>query len=81
MACGHGAPTRFAADAVHTEKPKVLDALPPSFSGGCRHCAVRCQFGASVVAGTAIEPYRRTPNVASQSTTETFAALKLHVDN
>lgn len=74
-------PTRFAADAVRTEKAKVLEAVPHLSAEDIARCAVRGQFGAGIIAGTAIDPYRRTSNVAPQSTTETFVALKLHVDN
>ncbi len=42
---------------------------------------VRGQYGAGTVGGRSIAPYRCAPNVAPDSTTETYVALKLMMDN
>src|SRR5215475_4512162 len=43
--------------------------------------AVRGQYGAGVVLGQKVPGYRQEPNVAPESTTETYVALKLGIDN
>src|SRR5262249_25956929 len=43
--------------------------------------AVRGQYGKGMGAGAQLSAYRAEPNVSSASNTETFAALKLHIDN
>jgi glucose-6-phosphate 1-dehydrogenase len=73
-------PTCFAANSVRSEKAKVLDAIRLSPSAA-RRDVVRAQYGAGIIDDRTIAPYRREPNVAPTSTTETFVALKLMVDN
>jgi len=74
-------PSRFGADAVRSEKAKVLDTVHPISAAGVRNDTVRAQYGAGTVGGNAIVPYRRTPDVNPNSRTETYAALKLMIDN
>jgi glucose-6-phosphate 1-dehydrogenase len=42
---------------------------------------VRGQYGAGTIDGRSIDTYRRAPDVAPDSTTETYVALKLMIDN
>jgi glucose-6-phosphate 1-dehydrogenase len=74
-------PVRFDAEAVRTEKGKVLDALPHLTADAIVDHAVRGQYGSGTIDGKAIEAYRRTSNVSPQSTTESFVALRLSIDN
>jgi glucose-6-phosphate 1-dehydrogenase len=74
-------PTCFAPDAVRTEKAKVLTAIHPLSPQEARRNVVRGQYGAGTVNGRAIVPYRRAESVAPDSTTETYVALMLMVDN
>ncbi len=74
-------PICFAADAVRSEKAKVLDAVHQLSPQDARQNVVRGQYGGGTVNGRKIEPYRRAPNVAPGSTTETYVALKLMMDN
>jgi glucose-6-phosphate 1-dehydrogenase len=74
-------PTCFAPDAVRSEKAKVLDAIHQFSPQEARRNAVRGQYGGGAVNGKNIVPYRRAPNVAPVSTTETYVALKLMMDN
>ena len=74
-------PVSFAADAVRDEQAKVLHAVPPIDPSEVLTRAVRGQYGAGEVDGERVPGYRDEPNVAPDSTTETFAALKLFVDN
>jgi glucose-6-phosphate 1-dehydrogenase len=74
-------PTCFDADAVRTEKAKVLDAIQHFGPQDARRNAVRGQYGAGTVEGRRIDPYRHAPGIAPNSTTETYVALKLMIDN
>jgi glucose-6-phosphate 1-dehydrogenase len=74
-------PTCFAAEAVRSEKAKVLEAVQRFGPGDARQNVVRGQYGGGAVNGRNIDPYRHAPSVAPDSTTETFVALKLKMDN
>src|SRR5215813_11038723 len=74
-------PTCFDAEAVRTEKVKVLEAAHPFGRDDARRNVVRAQYGRGTVEGRSIVPYRRAENVAPSSTTETYVALKLMIDN
>ena len=65
------APNSFDADAVRTEKAKVIDAIRDLKPDEVEACAVRGQY----------DGYRREPDVSSESQVETYAALKLNIDN
>src|SRR4029078_10214122 len=43
--------------------------------------AVRGQYGVGTVLGKSVRDYRHEPNVAPHSTTETYVALKMGIDN
>ena len=43
--------------------------------------AVRGQYGAGTVLGKPVQAYRQEPDVAPNSTTETYVACKLKIDN
>jgi glucose-6-phosphate 1-dehydrogenase len=68
-------PVAFEANAVRDEKVKVLRALRPITE------AVRGQYSAGSVLGEFAPPYREEEKVNPESRTETFAALKVFVDN
>ncbi|HYG66811.1 MAG TPA: glucose-6-phosphate dehydrogenase, partial [Anaeromyxobacteraceae bacterium] len=74
-------PSSVAAEAVRNERVKVLDAIRPMTPEQVLRDAVRGQYGAGVVDGRGVPAYRDEPGVAPTSQTETFAALKLQVDN
>lgn len=74
-------PVSFEADAVRDEQAKILTAIQPFSPEDVLHCAVRGQYGAGKIDGKPAIAYRDEPNVAPASNTETFAALKLSVDN
>jgi glucose-6-phosphate 1-dehydrogenase len=67
------APTSFDADAVRTEKSKVIQAIHP-LTG---RQVVRGQYRAS----NGMPGYRQEPDVDPNSSTETYIALKLAIDN
>jgi glucose-6-phosphate 1-dehydrogenase len=74
-------PISFAADAVRDEKVKVLQAIRPMTPEEILDRTVRGQYGDGVIDGQPAPAYRREPKVSPTSTTETYAALKLYVEN
>ncbi|HLI20567.1 MAG TPA: glucose-6-phosphate dehydrogenase [Stellaceae bacterium] len=74
-------PTSFTADEVRAEKAKVLHAVHPFTNESAMRDAVRGQYGPGTVGGKNVVAYRQEPNVARASTTETFVALRLMIDN
>jgi len=70
-------PVRLSADAIRNEKVKVLEALRPLRGADVIHQTVRGQY-----ASAGEQPgYLDESGVATASTTETFVALKLFIDN
>ena len=74
-------PNSFDADAVRAEKAKVLQAIKPLDPADVPRDAVRGQYGAGSIKGKDVPGYRQEPNVAPDSGTETYIALRLKVDN
>ena len=71
----------FNADEIRNKKVDVLHAVRPIPHGAVPQCAVRGQYGRGTLHGKKVRGYRREDDVSSHSRTETFAALKLFVDN
>lgn len=71
------APTSFEADAVRDEKSKVLSAIAAPTANDI----VRAQYTAGTIATEQVAAYRKEPNVAADSQTETYVAMKLQIDN
>ncbi len=74
-------PRRFEAHAVRSEKADVLAAIQTQSPEEALRNSVRGQYRAGEVGDDAIGDYRKTPDVKPDSTTETYAALKLTIDN
>ncbi|GAC1395541.1 MAG: glucose-6-phosphate dehydrogenase [Chloroflexota bacterium] len=75
-------PVAFDANAVRDEKVKVLRAIRPlNDPADVAAHTVRGQYGAGWVAGKHLEGYREEKYVSATSTTDTFVALRLFVDN
>ena len=70
-------PISFAADAVRAEKVKVWKAVQPIHPAD----TVRGQYGPGVVDGKPVVGYRQEDRVHPRSQTETYAALRLEIDN
>ena len=75
------APACFEADALRSEKAKVLDAVHRLDEQQAMQNAVRGQYGAGEVKGKPVVGYREAPDVAPESHTETYVALKVMIDN
>jgi len=74
-------PISFAADAVRDEKVKVLQAIRPMSPEEILDRTVRGQYGDGVIGEQPVPAYRREAKVSPTSSTETYAALKLYVEN
>jgi glucose-6-phosphate 1-dehydrogenase len=74
-------PTSFVANEVRAEKAKVLHAVHPFSHDTAMRDVMRGQYGAGIVNGKNVAAYREAPDVSRDSTTETFVALRLMIDN
>jgi glucose-6-phosphate 1-dehydrogenase len=74
-------PTRFDAFSVRSEKAEVLSAIQTQSEADALKNSVRGQYQGGKIGDTDIPDYRKTEDVAPGSTTETYAALKLTIDN
>jgi len=74
-------PIRFDAHSVRSEKADVLAAIQPQSESDALKNSVRGQYQGGKIGDTEIEDYGKTEEVKPGSTTETYAALKLTIDN
>jgi len=71
----------FDADEIRNKKVDVLRAIRPITAAEVAEVAVRGQYGAGTMGGENVIAYRNEPGVAADSSAESFAAIKLSVDN
>jgi glucose-6-phosphate 1-dehydrogenase len=74
-------PARFDAHTVRSEKAEVLAAIQTQSEEDALKNSVRGQYTAGRVGDTEIPGYRKAEDVSPESTTETYGALKLTIDN
>jgi glucose-6-phosphate 1-dehydrogenase len=74
-------PVSFAADKVRDEQAKVLHAIMIPTPEEVLTMTIRGQYGEGRSAEGRLPAYRSEPDVAPNSGTETFVALKLRIDN
>jgi glucose-6-phosphate 1-dehydrogenase len=74
-------PARFDAHAVRSEKAEVLAAIQTQSEAEALRNSVRGQYLGGKIGDTLIEDYWKTEDVKPDSTTETYVALKLMIDN
>jgi glucose-6-phosphate 1-dehydrogenase len=74
-------PVNFAAEEVRNEKVKVLHAIPEPTDEDIAEMAVRAQYTAGHAGGEDVPGYLEEPGVPGDSNTETYAGLRLEVDN
>jgi len=74
-------PNSFDADDVRAEKAKVIAAIHPMTSDDIARNVVRGQYSAGRSGADDVQGYRDEPDVAADSQTETYIALKLAIDN
>jgi glucose-6-phosphate 1-dehydrogenase len=74
-------PVNFTAEEVRNEKVKVLQAIHAPTEVQIPELAVRAQYSAGHSGGEDVPGYLEEEGVREDSNTETFAALRLEVDN
>ena len=74
-------PTDLAADSVRDEKVKVIRSLRPITGDEVATHVVRGQYVAGAIDGKSVAGYTKEERVNPASTTETYVALKVLVDN
>lgn len=74
-------PSSLDGEAIRDEKVKVLQALRPIDLSNFGKYIVRGQYGPGFVNGQAVVGYREEKNVDPHSSMETFAVIKLYIDN
>jgi len=74
-------PVKFDAHSVRSEKGEVLSAIQTQTEQEALENSVRGQYVAGRIGDNEISDYRNTEDVRPDSTTETYAALKLTIDN
>jgi glucose-6-phosphate 1-dehydrogenase len=74
-------PVSFTAEEVRNEKVKVLQAIPQLSAEDIPEMAVRAQYSAGHAGGEDVIGYLEEDGVPAGSVTETYAALRLEVDN
>ncbi len=74
-------PAHFDAHTVRAEKAEVLEAIQTQSEQDALKNSVRGQYTAGKAGDTEISDYSATEDVKRGSTTETYAALKLTIDN
>lgn len=74
-------PNSFGAENVRAEKAKVIEAVRICSANDVPRHAVRGQYGPGEIAGEKVPGYRSEQDVAPDSKVETYAAMRLSIDN
>jgi glucose-6-phosphate 1-dehydrogenase len=74
-------PVSFTAEQVRNEKVKVLAAISEPTAADIGEMAVRAQYGPGHAGGEDVPGYLEEEGVPADSNTETYAAIRLEVDN
>ena len=74
-------PGRFDPEAIRSEKAKVLQAARLADELEPWNCCIRGQYGPGGSQAAPLNGYREEPGVDPNSTTETYVAMKLFIDN
>lgn len=74
-------PVAFDAEAIRDEKVKVLRAIPAYAPVHVAERVVRGQYTAGEINGQSVAGYKQEKGVNPNSTTETFVAMKLFIEN
>ena len=74
-------PANLDADVLRDEKVKVLRSIREISRESVDEVALRAQYGVGEVNGAEVLAYRDEPGVKIDSKTESYAAIKIHIDN
>jgi len=75
------APVSLAAEAIRNEKVKLLKAIQPVDLSPDGSDVVRGQYASGLIAGEKVPGYLDEKDIPPQSSTETYAALRLSINN
>jgi len=74
-------PVSMEAEALRDEKVKVLKSIRPIPKEAVNATAFRAQYGKGQIRGEKVNSYLQEEKVAPNSVTETYASMKLYIDN
>ena len=74
-------PVSMEAEALRDEKVKVLKSIRPIPKEAVHAQAFRGQYAQGTINGVKVNSYLQEQDIPANSVTETYAALKLYVDN
>lgn len=74
-------PNKITSEEIRYEKMRVFRSLRPMNHADLKQNAIRGQYTGSTVRGKQYRGYREEANVKPDSRTETYAALKIYIDN
>ncbi len=74
-------PINLQMDSIRSEKQKVLAAIEDITPEFLKNNVIFGQYGKGIIEGKDVPAYREEENVSDNSDTETFAAIKLHINN
>lgn len=74
-------PVAFDAKAVRDQKVNVMHSIRPLSPDDVAHRVVRAQYSSGEINGTKLPGYLETSGIATNSTTDTYVAWKLEIDN
>lgn len=74
-------PVSMEAESLRDEKVKVLKSIRPIPKEAVHGHSFRAQYAKGTIGGNKVNGYLQEDNIPANSTTETYAALKLYIDN
>jgi glucose-6-phosphate 1-dehydrogenase len=74
-------PISMDAEDIRNKKVDVLKSVRPLTKTGIAKNVIRGQYGEGKIKGKKQPAYRKEKNINPKSTTETFVAIKINVDN
>jgi glucose-6-phosphate 1-dehydrogenase len=74
-------PVSLHASDIQNEKVKVLESVRPFSKEDFKKNIIRGQYGTGFINGQKVEGYRQEANVNPNSPVETYAAMRLFIDN
>ncbi|MEO1879939.1 MAG: glucose-6-phosphate dehydrogenase [Methylococcales bacterium] len=74
-------PASMEAESLRDEKVKVLKSIRPIPKEAVHACAFRAQYTSGNIDNEKVNSYLQEDNVPEDSVTETYAAIKLYIDN
>lgn len=74
-------PINLSTESIRSEKLKVIQSIEEFTTDNLRKNVIFGQYGKGYIDGQPVPGYREEERVESDSMTETFVALKLHINN